>query len=875
MNASSPSGKAHPFLKKPVIFIQRVPAAVNQQDLIELFRKFYAADDATVTLTKASVKRAKAGEQVARVDFSSVDSAQKAMALLQHQVLPKSSSSISFALKEKSLPLKLRPVVLPRLFKYRSLELNASEVYDILRRYGPIFSLTVDEEHETVSVKFWKAEDAQEAVQSLDQSKKVGEAGTKLWPMCDDGSQSSSATQVETDPMLENESESPQVARGTSDTSTIPITENVIPEPLGPAAASTSAAAPDSAPPSSTQDPSRQPGCRVFCTFLPLHMDVAGIRDLFSKFGYITRYLYRIILALVIYYVVGFSAMIRNNRNGYSQGVISFSNREDGLHAINAMNGALVGRKKIAVRLDRKDGKTNGAEHTNPEKQFRAEDPLPPSGDLETHDQEASPVSLAEPDIHGRPNSAEPDLYPDTTTISQSSSEATLTDSPNIASAEDFPSEQRYSTVTQADLPSPSSNPNLHSDYVKTSKTSSSAAGTTLDHDTAQTLANFLTNAWKDEADRLKTQLDDLRARENSILEELNALRERERDRESRVAEGLAKVSEKDEELMREVERLKWENECLDTENLRLQNQLARKSELEEQERVTAKAAQKEIKRLHAEVAACKKAEQLAKEREEGLSERLKEFEQRDKETKKKVAELEREVRLSESRSKVLELELDRVKSEEARKQREKTEKEREARETNRLNREQEKEERRKQNERRMKEEEERKRKERDQRRRESEEKARTEKAWREATAKEIERCRTRDRKWTWAWSRDFALARFKAVMDEFESQKFSTSCPMVLLAIPWPVLVNPSILKLDQIQWDAVEKFFDAIREMMTFSDYKALVDRAHKMFHPDHWRSRNVLSSVMDTEERRSFETAGNTVSQAITPIWRNLRR
>ncbi|KAF5356448.1 hypothetical protein D9758_009490 [Tetrapyrgos nigripes] len=872
MNTANSSHKPHPRLKKPVVFIQKVPATVLKEDIFKLFRKFRVSDDATITLTKASTRKAtEAGEQVACVEFSSLDSAEKAMALLQHEQLTKFADCISFALSQKGFPIKPSSGPLPRLFKYQ--ELNASRIYDVLRPYGPIFSMKVEEKYGTVSVVFWRVEDADEAVRFLDQSKRVDEVEAKLWS-ANSSFQSSETfstvrflndscafnselntlkSQVEMDPPSEHKSGSVPILPESNDATTIPVTESSIPVPSTPVT-----------------------GCNLFCSFLPVLMDVASFRKLFSKFGDIT------------------SAEIpsRGRKRGYPHGLISFKNRQDGLRAIDAMNGLLLEGRKIVVRLDRKDSKINGNGNNGSSDHTSTEQPTPmehvhPSVDTEWHGvSEGRTSSLPQTmDIDADSSVPEPEI--EATSFNPSDSETTL--------AEGTSPVPSYSKDAQADI--------LETDF--------------------HNLASLMCNIWKEEAGKLRVEVVDLRVREGRIAEELKAQESRiakelndSRARERRIAEELENEKVKHEEESREAQEeiasmqmkingLEWGNEYLDKEKSRLQRQL----DLKFEEKAEAEAMAKEMSRLREELTKCEDRELGLMERAENLVERLQEAKEREAEkentivqlerlfdlSENKIAELERQLELSESRRKILELEADKPKWEEARRKRERAKKEEEERtrqrsveeakqrmeairqkekEARRLKKQKEEEEQRKEEERRKREEAERKRKE-AQRRRELKEKLQKENAWREATAKEVERCRTRDRKWTRPWSTDFALIRFKAVMEEFESQKFSTSCPMVLLAIPWPVLLNPSILKLDHIQWDAVEKFFDAIRELMTFSDYKALVDRAHKMFHPDRWRSRNVLGSVMDVEERDAFEKTGNRVSQAITPIWRNLRR
>ncbi|KAH9931122.1 uncharacterized protein BXZ73DRAFT_90200 [Epithele typhae] len=79
---------------------------------------------------------------------------------------------------------------------------------------------------------------------------------------------------------------------------------------------------------------------------------------------------------------------------------------------------------------------------------------------------------------------------------------------------------------------------------------------------------------------------------------------------------------------------------------------------------------------------------------------------------------------------------------------------------------------------------------------------------------------------------------------------------PAEFEAIPWPVLLSPVMLRVEDIDWAA------------------AVVEKSHKRFHPDRWRARGVLKSVADETERGILEVAATTVSQALTPIWKDTR-
>ena len=119
-------------------------------------------------------------------------------------------------------------------------------------------------------------------------------------------------------------------------------------------------------------------------------------------------------------------------------------------------------------------------------------------------------------------------------------------------------------------------------------------------------------------------------------------------------------------------------------------------------------------------------------------------------------------------------------------------------------------------------------------------------------------------------WTTQRALERYKMLSETFDSIQFSPENPLTFTMVPWPVLHKPAILTIEDVDWSAVEEFFKAIQMHMRTQDYKALVEKSHRRFHPDRWRARRVLQSVADDELRECLEVAANTVAQALTPLW-----
>ncbi|KAF8218106.1 hypothetical protein K438DRAFT_18343 [Mycena galopus ATCC 62051] len=261
---------------------------------------------------------------------------------------------------------------------------------------------------------------------------------------------------------------------------------------------------------------------------------------------------------------------------------------------------------------------------------------------------------------------------------------------------------------------------------------------------------------------------------------------------------------------------------------------------------------------------------------------------------KEKLESTRRALEMAESRLKILQLEADRPLWEAAKKKREENQRAERAKEEERRRAAEVEESRRKMREFQEQEKARKSAAEKERMRRQAEEKARREKEeqereqretaqrererlWKAATEAEEARCEKRDEQMfgAGAWTPLRALERLKLQVAEFEKIKFSEGQPLTFRVIPWPVLTDPLDSDIEQIEWNAVEAFFTRAKiQLATNAEYNGLVEKVHRLFHPDKWKSRNLLVTVLDEELRKSLETAGNVVAQAMTPIWRKSR-
>ncbi|KAF8530439.1 hypothetical protein BU17DRAFT_35727 [Hysterangium stoloniferum] len=120
-------------------------------------------------------------------------------------------------------------------------------------------------------------------------------------------------------------------------------------------------------------------------------------------------------------------------------------------------------------------------------------------------------------------------------------------------------------------------------------------------------------------------------------------------------------------------------------------------------------------------------------------------------------------------------------------------------------------------------------------------------------------------------WTPQVAIDRYIATAAKFDAAIFTSKSPPTFASIPWPML-QPSF-SLNDIEWDAIESFFATAERLLSADDIRAFMDKSHKRFHPDRWRSRRLLASVENELDRDLLEVAVSTVSQALTPMWKNI--
>jgi hypothetical protein len=106
------------------------------------------------------------------------------------------------------------------------------------------------------------------------------------------------------------------------------------------------------------------------------------------------------------------------------------------------------------------------------------------------------------------------------------------------------------------------------------------------------------------------------------------------------------------------------------------------------------------------------------------------------------------------------------------------------------------------------------------------------------------------------AWTTYRALERYRLVCQYFDETKFSETYPLTFHDIPWPTLQSPLRNSPQDMTWEAVQGFFMVAKAIIRGQAYRDFLKLSVSRFHTDRWRSRKLLESVVNVEERDCIE-------------------
>jgi hypothetical protein len=109
--------------------------------------------------------------------------------------------------------------------------------------------------------------------------------------------------------------------------------------------------------------------------------------------------------------------------------------------------------------------------------------------------------------------------------------------------------------------------------------------------------------------------------------------------------------------------------------------------------------------------------------------------------------------------------------------------------------------------------------------------------ALRLATEKEIARCLERGQAFAGVrslWNAPNAVAYFRQISLEFDTISFSESQPFTFESAPWPTLLYPGMLSLDDIDWNMIEPFFQAAKKTLFIGHLQKFDRKESQAFPP-----------------------------------------
>ncbi|CAE7102324.1 unnamed protein product [Rhizoctonia solani] len=151
---------AHPFLREPKLYISNLSPLVTDVDLAHAFE--YCVP------FRPTVIRDGSGQPVnGYVEFKHLERAEKALATLNGSVIPNTQFYLHLSpFASQATP---PPLATPRLVKHLPLGTNDSFLYDLFRPYGPLSSAKMEATFgaESGIVHFWNEDDAAAAEQAM------------------------------------------------------------------------------------------------------------------------------------------------------------------------------------------------------------------------------------------------------------------------------------------------------------------------------------------------------------------------------------------------------------------------------------------------------------------------------------------------------------------------------------------------------------------------------------------------------------------------------------------------------------------------------------------------------------------------------------
>ncbi|PPR01812.1 hypothetical protein CVT26_013171 [Gymnopilus dilepis] len=332
------SGRPHPYLHEPLLYITNLPSYVSDENLALAFVGFGPFRPKIQRDTNASLVSG-------TIEFKYPQKAEKALTILQGRHIPELQAPVPLILSPyppTNPPTPLPPPsALPRLIKQLPVGYTDSQLYDLFRPFGALASARTQTQFgpDVGIVEFWNEEDAMRAEEALHCSEVEGNnISVQLYQprRAPNPGEFNVAAPAFVPSGLAYTPYSPQPPYTPPHGSPYsPVRSPIQPQsPFVHGPGQQVQYAPPSGPGSNSHSGLIDP-CNLFCKNLSPEIDSNALFTHFSRFGQIV------------------SARVMRNENGESRGFgfVSYHQPEHAAEALRVMNGAILGSKQIVVRL--------------------------------------------------------------------------------------------------------------------------------------------------------------------------------------------------------------------------------------------------------------------------------------------------------------------------------------------------------------------------------------------------------------------------------------------------------------------------------------------------------------------------------------------
>jgi hypothetical protein len=115
-------------------------------------------------------------------------------------------------------------------------------------------------------------------------------------------------------------------------------------------------------------------------------------------------------------------------------------------------------------------------------------------------------------------------------------------------------------------------------------------------------------------------------------------------------------------------------------------------------------------------------------------------------------------------------------------------------------------------------------------------------------------------------WTDEAAIQRYLNLSKGFNQKRYSRTRPLTFYSVPWPMLYDPMIATIQNVDGTVAKTFFEEMRKYQTPEQYTVLLQNARLMFHPDRWDSGRKYAAIADDQLSGMMKKAVGEIAQSV---------